>query len=110
MTVDEHEYHKVMREREERIRTFMQLEFEACLEELNWMIRRHNCEALNCPQEECPPRLLPTPPPNYIDNLQSRLIKVDKGIFPASLKMILKLNDHLPVRRPTPETSVQPMM
>ena len=108
LTVDEHEYHKMMREREARIRTFMQLELEACLEELNWMIRGHNCEALNYPQEEYPARLLPTPPPNYVDNLQSRLIKVQKGIFPASLKMILKLNYHLPVRRPAPETSVQP--
>ena len=72
------------------------------------MIRYHNCEALNCPQEEYPARLLPTLPPSYIDNLQSRLINVRKGIFLASLKMILKRNYHLPVRRPAPETSVQP--
>ena len=98
----------MMRTREARIRTFMQLELEACLEEVSWMIRCHNCEALNCPQEEYPARLLPTPPPSYIDNLQSRLIKVRKGIFPASLKMILKTNYPLPVRCPAPETSVQP--
>ena len=97
-----------MRTREARIRTFMQLELEACLEEINWMIRCHNCEALNCPQEEYPARLFPTPPPSYIDNLQSRLIKVRKGIFPASLKIILNTNYPLPVRRPAPETSVQP--
>ena len=103
-----YKYHKVVRERKSRIRNFMQLELEACLEELNWMIRCHNCEALNCPQEEYPARLLPTPAPSYIDNLQSRLIKEQKGIFPASLKMILKLNYHLPVLRPAPETSVQP--
>ena len=48
------------------------------------------------------------PPPSYIDNLQSRLIKARKGIFPASLKMILKTKYPLPVRRPAPETSVQP--
>ena len=108
MTVDEHEYHKMMRTREARIRTFMQLELEACLEEVNWMIRCQNCEALNCPQEDYPARLLPTPPPRYIDYLQSRLIKVQKGIFPAALKMILKTNYHLPVRRPAPKTSVQP--
>ena len=107
-TVDEHEYYKMMRTREARIRTFMQLEHEACLEEVNWMIRCHNCEALNCPQEEYPARLLPTPPPSYIDNLQSRLIKVWKEIFRASLEMILKTNYHIPVRRPAPETSVQP--
>ena len=86
----------------------MQLELEVGLEEINWIIRCHNCEALNCPQEEYPARLLPTPPPSYIDNLESRLIKVREGIFPASLKMILKTNYPLPVRRPKPETSVQP--
>ena len=67
-------------------------------------IRCHNCEALNCPQEEYPARLLPTPPPSYIDNLQSRLINVRKGIFLASLKMILKTNYHIPVRRSASET------
>ena len=72
------------------------------------MIRCHNCEALNCPQEEYPARLLPTPAPSYIDNLQSRLIKAQKGIFPASLKMVLKLNDHLSILRLAPKTSVQP--
>ena len=35
--------------REARIRTFMQLELEACLEEINRMITCHNCEALNYP-------------------------------------------------------------
>ena len=107
-TVYEHEYYKMMRTREARIRTFMQLELEACLEEVSWMIRCYSCEALNCPQEEYPARLLPTPPPSYIDNLQSRLIKTRKGIFSASLKMILKTEYPLPVRRSAPETSVQP--
>ena len=107
-TVDEHEYYKMIRTREARIRTFLQLELEACLEQVSWMIRYHNCEALNCPQEEYPASLLPTPPPSYIDNLQSRLIKARKRIFPGSLKMILKTKYPLPVRRPAPETSVQP--
>ena len=107
-TVYEHEYYKIMRRREPRIITFMQLELEACLEEIGWMLRCHNCEALDCPQKEYPARLLPTPPPSYIDNLQSRLIKAREGIFPASLKMILKTKYPLPVRRPAPETSVQP--
>ena len=48
-TVDEHEYYKMMRTREERIRTFMQLELEACLKEVSWMLRCHNCEALDFP-------------------------------------------------------------
>ena len=39
MTVHEHEYFKMMRAREERMRTFMQLQLEACLEEVSWMIR-----------------------------------------------------------------------
>ena len=108
MTVDEHEYYKMMRTREARIRTFMQVELEVCLEEVSWMIMCHNCEALNCPQEEYPARFLPTPPPSYIDNLQRRLIKAQKEIFRASLKKILKTNYHIPVRRPAPETSVQP--
>ena len=89
-TVDKHEYFKLMRAREERIITFMQLELEACLEEVSWMLRCYNCEALDRPEEEYPARLLPTPPPSYIDYLQSRLIRARKGIFPASLKMILK--------------------
>ena len=107
-TVDEYEYYKMMRTREARIRTFMQLELETYLEEVNWMIRCHNCEALNCPQEEYPARLSRTPPPSYIDNLQSRLSKARNGIFPAPLKVILKTNYPLTVRRPAPETSVQP--
>ena len=89
-TVDKHEYFTWMRAREQRIRTFMQLELEACLEEANCMLRCYNCEALDCPQEEYPARLFPTPPPSYIDNLQRRLIRARKAIFPASFKMILK--------------------
>ena len=98
----------MMRAREKRIRTFMQLELEACLEEVRWTLRCYNCEVLDCPQEEYPARRLPTPPPSYIDNLQSRLIRARKGIFPASLKMILKSEYQLPVLRSVPEISVQP--
>ena len=89
--VYEHECFKMMRAREDRIRTFMQLELEACLEEVSWSIRCYNCEVLGCPQEEYPARLLPTLPPNYEHNLQSRLIMAQKGIFPASLKNDLKI-------------------
>ena len=43
MTVDEHGYYRVLWEREARIRTLiMQLELEACLEELNWIISCHS--------------------------------------------------------------------
>ena len=89
-TVHEHEYFKIMRAREHRIISFMRLELEACLEEVSWSIRCYNCEILGCPQEEYPAKLLPTLPPNYEDDLQSRLIMTQKGTFPASLKMILK--------------------
>ena len=108
MTVHEHEYFKMMRAREDRTRTFMQLELEACLEEVSWSIKCYKCEVLGCPQEEYPARLLPTLPPNYEDNLQNRLIMAQKGILPASLKMILKSEYQLPVLRPVPEISVQP--
>ena len=107
-TVHEHEYFKMMRAREDRIRTFMQLELEACLEEVGWSIRCYNCEVVGCPQEEYPARLLPTLSPSYENNLQNRLIMAQKGIFPASLKMILKSEYQLPVLRPVPEISAQP--
>ena len=90
--------------REARIRMFMQLELEACLEGINWMIRCHNCEALNCQLEEYPARPMPIPP-KYFDSLQSRLIKVKKGVLPPTLKIILKTHYHLPVRHPAPTTS-----
>ena len=107
-TVNEHEYFKMVRAREDRIRTFMQLELEACLEEVSWSIRCYNCEVLGCPQEEYPARLLPTLPPNYEDNLQNKLRRVQKGIFPASLKMILNSEYQLPVLRLVLQVSVQP--
>ena len=44
-TVDEHKDYKLMRTREARIITFMQLKLEACLEEVSWMLRCRNCEA-----------------------------------------------------------------
>ena len=53
--------------RETRIRNFTQIELKACLDEVNWMIRCHNCAANNCSKEEYPPRPLPIPP-DYIDN------------------------------------------
>ena len=106
--VNEHEYFKMVRAREDRIRTFMQLELEACLEEVRWSITCYNCEVLGRPQEEYPARLLPTLPPNYEDNLLNRLRRAQKGIFPASLKMILNSDYQLPVLRSVSQVSVQP--
>ena len=106
--VNEHEYFKMVRAREYRIRTFMQLELEACLEEVHWAITCYNCEVLGCPQEEYPARLLPTLPLNYEDNLQNRLRRAQKGILPASLKMILNSDYQLPVLRSVSQVSVQP--
>ena len=88
--VNEHEYLKMVRAREDRIRTFMQLELEACLEEVRWSITCYNCEVLGCPQEEYPARLLPTLPPDYEVNLTNRLRAAQKGILPASLRMIFE--------------------
>ena len=62
------------------------------------MIICHNCEAFNCPQEKIPPRPLPIPP-DCIDNVQRRLVKVNKGILPPTLKMILKAYYHFPARQ-----------
>ena len=80
------EYYKILWMCEARIRTFMQLELEACQEEIVWMIRCHTCEALNRPQKEYPARPLPVPP-HYIENLHSRLIKVQQGVWPPTLKV-----------------------
>ena len=98
----------MVRAREDRIRTFMQLELEACLEEVSWSIKCYNCEVLGCPQEEYPARLLPTLPPDYEDNLINRLRTAQKGILPASLKMILNPDYQLPVLRSASQVSVQP--
>ena len=80
------EYEKMLWMREARIRTFMQLELEACQEEIVWMITCHNCEALNRPLEEYSARPLPISP-NYIDNLHSRLIKVQQEVLPPTFKV-----------------------
>ena len=86
----------------------MQMELKACFGEIDWMIRCHNYEAFNFPQEEYPSRPLPIPP-DYIVNLQSRLVKVKKGILPPTLKMILKTSYHLPARQaPITSPTVQP--
>ena len=100
------EYEKMLSMREARIWTFMQLELEACQEEIVWMIRCHNCEALNRPLEEYPARPLPIPP-NYVDNLHSRLIKVQQEFLPPTLKMILKTRYNLPPPTTSPRR-VQP--
>ena len=75
------EERKIAWMQETRIRIFMHMELKACWDELDWLIRYHNCAAYNCPEEEYPPRPLPIPP-DYIDNLQTRLSKVMKGILP----------------------------
>ena len=106
--VNEHEYLKMVRAREDRIRTFMQLELEACLEEVRWSITCYNCEVLGCPQEEYPARLLPTLPPDYEYYLTHRLRRAQKGILPASLRMILNSDYQLPVLRSASQVSVQP--
>ena len=97
------EYEKMLWMREAMIRTFMQLELEACQEEIAWMITCHNCEALNRPLEEYPARPLPIPP-NYIVYLHSRLIKVQQGVLPPTLNMIMKTHYDLPPPTTSPRT------
>ena len=75
--------------RETRIRIYMQMKLEACLDEIDCMLRCHNCEAFNCPQEEYPPRPLLIPPDYIVDILQSRLVKVKKAILPPQLTLQL---------------------
>ena len=83
----------------------MQMKLESCLDEVDWMIRCHNCATFNCPEEEYP---LPIPL-DYIDNLQSRLVKVKKGILPLTLKMIIKTYYHILVHQaPVTSPAVQP--
>ena len=106
--VNEHEYLKMVRAREDRIRTFMQLELEACLEEVRWSITCYNCEVLGCPQEEYPARLMPTLPPDYEENLTNRLRRAQKGILPASLRMILNSEYPQSVLRYGSQVPVQP--
>ena len=83
---------------ETRIRTFMQMELEACKDEVDWLIRCDNCAAYSCPNQRRSTLQGPyTYPPDYIDNLRSRLDKVVKGILPPTLKMILKTYYQAPV-------------
>ena len=93
-------YEKMIWMRVARRRTF---ELEACQQEIVWMFTCHNYEALNRPLEEYPARPLPIPP-NYIDNLHSRLIKVQQGVLPPTLKMILKTRYNLPPPATSPRT------
>ena len=74
------------------------MELKAYWEELDGLTRCHNCAAYNCAEEEYPPRPLPIAP-DYIDHSQSRLGKVQKGILPSTVKMILKTYYHLPAHR-----------
>ena len=54
--------------RETKIITFMQMELEACLDKIDWLIRCNNYSAYNCSEEKYPLRPLPIPP-DYVDKL-----------------------------------------
>ena len=84
--------------RETGIRILMQTELKTCCDKLDWLIICLYCASYNCPEEEYPPRPLPVPP-DHIDNLQIRLVKVKKAILPATLKTILKTYYHLPAHQ-----------
>ena len=84
--------------RETRISILMQMELKACCDKLDWLMICLYCASYNCPEEEYPPRPLPVPP-DHIDNLQIRLVKVKKVILPPPLKTILKTYYHLPAHQ-----------
>ena len=84
--------------REKIIMLFMRAELESCGNELGWLIRCHNCSVDNCSEENYPPRLLLIPP-GYIETLERKLRKAIKGIFPPTLKIILKTHYPIPVRQ-----------
>ena len=65
--------------RETEIRIFKRMELKACLDEVACLVRCHNCAANIFSEAEYPQSRTPIPP-NYIDNLQSRLVKVEKGV------------------------------
>ena len=48
--------------RETRIKIFMQMELEACRNELDWLTKCFLCAANNYPEEYCPPIPLPLLP------------------------------------------------
>ena len=104
-TMYEQEYCKM--KRAHRIKTFMEFELAGCLAEVSWSLRRYNCEVLGCPQEDYPARLLPTLPPGYEDNLQIRLKRALDGVYPPTLKTILKQEYELPILRPSTKISAQ---
>ena len=71
--------------RKTRIKLFMQMGFEACRDDLDWLLICHDCIVNNCPEEYYPPMSLPIPP-GYTKNLARRAEMVKKGILPLLSK------------------------
>ena len=63
----------------------MLMELDNYRNELEWLIRCHNCAADDCPEEECPPRALSIPS-DYIENLQRRVGKSNEGNFATHIE------------------------
>ena len=72
-----------------RIRRFMQMELEACMDEMDWLGRCYLSAVNDYLEENCPPMPLPVPPGYYI-NLEKRAQIAAKSILPPTLKIILK--------------------
>ena len=85
---------------ETRIRLFMQMELEACRNELDWMARIHDCLLNSCPKEDFPPKPLPTPS-TYITYFR-KTERAKKGILSSPLKINLKENYPLRPARLSP--------
>ena len=89
---------RVLKSKEERkmlwmhetmIRLLMQMELEACRNELDWLIIWYLCAVHKYSEEYCPPMPLPVSP-RYQTNLEKKAEMPAKGILPLTLKTTLK--------------------
>ena len=93
------EERKVTRMRETSFTLFMQMELEACRNELDWIIKCYLCAVHNYPEEYCPPIPLPVLP-GYNKHLGKRAETAAKGILlPTLIMVILKKYYPPPVRQ-----------
>ena len=86
------EERKMVWMRETRIKIFMQMELEACWDELD-------CTVNNCPEEYYPPKPLPIPS-GYAKNLARRAEMAKKSILSPTFNMVKKKYYPLPVHQP----------
>ena len=95
------EERKLTRMRETKSRVLMQRELMVCRDEFDWLKICFYCVINSCPEENCPPVLLPVPPDYGKINVK-RAEMVEKEIIPPTLKIILKTHHPLPVKQQPP--------